>query len=269
MESVTAKETAEIQGIGIDSSVAVEPLTNYLVGRIQKDFNKGNTYFGGIITAVNRTINDPQLNFLHESAYSGGVDFVHKWNNKMWTTEGGFYASQVNGSKEAIARTQKSWIRNFQRPDADYLEFDPNKTSLTGHGGKFSIGKMGGKLKFGSQFSWKSPGLELNDVGYAQQIDQIMQVLWTNYQIYEPFSIFRSINFNLSEYAQWDFGGNRNLFGETLTSNAQFTNYWFALLNVSVSGEQLLNSSLRGGPALKSPGYRNVTLTVMTNPQKN
>jgi hypothetical protein len=267
LESVTARETADIQGNGIERSEAVEPFTNYLVARFQKDFNKGNTYFGGIMTAVNRKIDDSQLNFLHKSAYSGGIDFVHKWNNKMWGAEGGFYFSQVNGSKEAIARTQTSWIRNFQRPDADYLDFDPNRTSLAGNGGKLSLSKMGGKLKFGSQFSWKTPGLELNDVGFGQQIDQIMQVLWTYYQIYEPFSIFRNISFNLSEYAQWDFGGNRNNLGGTLTSNAQFTNYWNTFINVTVSGEMLSNSALRGGPALKIPGYRNIMLNLMTNPQ--
>ena len=267
LESVTAKETAAIKGNGTDRTEAVEPLTNYLVARFQKDFNKANTYFGGIMTAVNREIDDQQLNFLHKSAYSGGIDFVHKWNDKMWGAEGGFYFSKVNGSKEAIARTQTSWIRNFQRPDANYLEFDPTRTSLAGNGGKFSFSKMGGKLKFGSQFSWKTPGLELNDVGFGQQIDQIMQVLWTYYQIYEPFSIFRSISFNLSEYAQWDFGGNRNNLGGAITSVAQFTNFWNAYFNATVSGEQISNSALRGGPALKVPGYRNMMLNLGTNPQ--
>ncbi len=267
LESITARETALIQGNDINRTEAVEPLTNYLVARFQKDFNKGNTYFGGIMTAVNREIDDQHLNFLHKSAYSGGIDFVHKWNDKMWGAEGGFYFSKVNGSEEAIARTQTSWIRNFQRPDADYLEFDPNRTSLAGHGGKFSFSKMGGKFKAGSQFSWKTPGLELNDVGFGQQIDQIMQVLWTYYQIYEPFSIFRSISFNLGEYGQWDFGGNRNNLGLNFTSMAQFTNYWNMVLNANASLEQLSNSALRGGPAMKVPGYRNILLNLATNPQ--
>lgn len=267
LESVTAKETAEIKGNGTDRMEVVEPLTNYLVARFQKDFDKGNTYFGGIMTAVNRQIDDQQLDFLHKSAYSGGFDFVHKWKDKIWSAEGGFYFSHVSGSKDAIARTQTSWIRNFNRADADYLEFDPNRTSLTGNGGKFSIGKMGGKFKFGSQLSWTTPGLELNDIGFAQQIDQIKHVFWTYYQIYEPFSIFRNISFNLGEYGQWDFGGNRNNLGINFTSTAQFTNFWNLTLNANASLEQLSNSALRGGPALKVPGYRNITLNLSTNPQ--
>ena len=268
LESVTAKEYAEIQGNGLEKSLAVEPLTNYFIGRIQKDFNEGNTYFGSIVTATNRSINDPHLDFLHTSAYSGGIDLVHKWNNKKWTAEGGLFLSQVNGSTEAIARTQNSWIHNYQRSDADYLEYDPTRTYLMGNGGKLSLGKLGGKWMFGTQFSWRSPGLELNDVGFAQQIDQMKQVVWTAYQFYEPFSIFRSLNFNLSQYCIWDFGGNRNSLGANLSATSQFTNYWNASLNVMISGEQLSNSALRGGPALKTPGYRNMTMNISTNPQK-
>ena len=268
LESVTAKENAEIQGSGKEKSLVIEPLTNYFIGRIQKDFNEGNTYFGSIVTATNRSINDPHLDFLHTSAYSGGIDLVHKWNNKKWAVEGGFFLSQVNGSKEAIARTQNSWIHNYQRPDADYLEYDSTRTSLTGNGGKLSLGKLGGKWMFGTQFSWRSPGLELNDVGFAQQIDQMKQVVWTAYQFYEPFSIFRSLNINLSQYCLWDFGGNQNSLGGNLTATTQFTNYWNAYFSVMISGEQLSNSALRGGPALKSPGYRNLMMNVSTNPQK-
>jgi hypothetical protein len=50
LESLTAEENAEIAGIGNGYIQSVEPLTNFLVGRLQKDFNEGNTYLGGMIT---------------------------------------------------------------------------------------------------------------------------------------------------------------------------------------------------------------------------
>ncbi|MDX1284932.1 MAG: DUF5916 domain-containing protein, partial [Draconibacterium sp.] len=174
LESVTAEESAKIKGIGEGRSQSVEPLTNFFVGRIQKDFNEGNTLIGGMLTSVNRSINDSHLEFLHKSAYTGGIDFVHKWNDRNWLLDAGLYFSQVNGTEEAIMRTQKSYIRSFQRPDADYVELDPNRTSLGGHGGKLAIGKVGGKFNFGTILSWKSPGLELNDVGFAQQVDRAL-----------------------------------------------------------------------------------------------
>jgi hypothetical protein len=268
LESVTATENAQIKGIGEGRSQSVEPLTNYFVGRLQKDFNEGNTYLGGMVTAVNRSINDSHLNFLHKSAYTGGIDFVHKWDDRNWSLDAGMYFSQVNGSTEAITRTQKSYIRNFQRPDADYVELDTTRTSLAGQGGKFAISKEGGKFNFGSIMSWKTPGLELNDVGFAQQVDRVLQVLWSNYHIYEPFSIFREVNFNLSHHSIRDFGGNRNAVGANIGAFAQLKNYWSVIGGLSLSGEQRSNSALRGGPALLEPGYKYARMGFFTNRQK-
>jgi hypothetical protein len=268
LESVTVEENAEVKGIGEGSTQSVEPLTNYFVGRLQKDFNSGNTYVGGMVTAVNRSIHDSNLEFLHKSAYTGGLDFVHKWDDKNWLFDAGAYFSQVAGTEEAITETQTSYIRNFNRPDADYVEFDSTRTSLGGHGGKIAIGKVGGKFNFGSIMSWKTPGLELNDIGFAQQVDRALQVLWSNYNFYEPFSIFRSAGFNFNQHSVWDFGGNRNAIGGNLSARAQFTNYWFSFAGLSLSGEQRLNSALRGGPALLIPGYKYARLGIFTNRQK-
>jgi hypothetical protein len=267
LESVTAREKAEISGNGNDYTQTVEPLTNFLVGRVQKDFNGGNTYIGGMMTAVTRNITDEHLDFLHERAYTGGFDFVHKWNDKNWMLDAGFYFSQVKGSEEAISNTQKTYIHNFQRPDADYLEFDSTLTSLAGNGGKFAVAKVGGKFNFGTIFSHKTPGLEINDIGYSQQVDRIMQILWSGYAFNEPFSIFRRARLNMSQFTMWDFGGNLNMPGLNFNGNAQFKNYWLAIAGVSMSGEQLQNSVLRGGPALKIPGYKNFFIEVNTNPQ--
>ncbi|HSO87762.1 MAG TPA: DUF5916 domain-containing protein [Draconibacterium sp.] len=268
LESVTAEENAEIAGIGNGYTQSVEPLTNFFVTRIQKDFNEGNTYLGGMITSVNRNISDEHLEFLHKNALSGGLDFVHKWNDKNWLFDAGLYFSQVKGSEEAIERTQNSYIHNFQRPDAGYLTYDSTRTSLSGSGGKLALGKVGGKFNIGTIFSWKTPGLEVNDIGYAQQVDRVMQVVWSGYQVNEPFSIFRKGRINLNQYAIWDFGGNRNSLGGNLNGFAQFTNYWFVNAGISLAGEQLFNSVLRGGPALKNPGYKNLFWGVNTNQQK-
>ncbi|MBT3384066.1 MAG: carbohydrate binding family 9 domain-containing protein [Prolixibacteraceae bacterium] len=268
LESVTGEENAQIKGIGDGRTQSVEPLTNYFVGRVQKDFNEGNTYLGGMFTSVNRSINDSHLDFLHKSAYTGGLDFVHKWDDRNWLVDAGLYFSQVNGSKDAITRTQESYIRIFQRPDADYVQFDENRTSLSGHGGKLTVGKVGGKFNFGHIMSWKSPGLELNDIGFAQQVDRILQVLWSNYNFYEPFSIFRKAGINASQHSVWDFGGNRTALGGNLSGNAQFTNFWTTFAGLSLSGEQRFNSGLRGGPALLVPGYKYMRLGIFSNQQK-
>ncbi|MBN1819947.1 MAG: carbohydrate binding family 9 domain-containing protein [Prolixibacteraceae bacterium] len=268
LESVISEENAEIRSINESRTQVVEPMTNYLIGRIQKDFNDGNSYIGGIATAVNRDINDPLLDFLHKSAFSGGVDWMHRWNNQKWRMIGGLYFSRVNGSTNAISLTQKAYIRNFQRPDADYLEYDSTRTSLSGYGGKFDISKIGGKLKFGASLTWKSPGLEINDVGFAQQVDRITESTWINYQIYNPFFIFRTVTLNASEFVLWDFGGNKNMLGVVANGSVQFKNYWNASASFQYNGEQLFSTTMRGGPALKNPAYNTLQMSLLTNPQK-
>ncbi len=268
LESVTARESAEIRYNGGGSEQTVEPLTNYFIGRLQKDFNEGNTYIGGMVTSVNRSINDSHLEFLHKGAYSGGFDFVHKWDDKKWEFDLSGYFSHVTGTSEAITRTQESFLRTFQRPDQDYMKLDTTRTSLTGQGGKILIGELAGNQKFMLAVTWKSPGLELNDVGYLQAADDILQVFWTGYRFYKPFLIFRQANLNLNQWTDWDFGGNLKQFAGNLNGFAQFKNYWGLFGSFNLSGNQLMNSVLRGGPALIIPGYTNFNFGLNSNQQK-
>ncbi|WP_340112365.1 DUF5916 domain-containing protein [Maribellus mangrovi] len=268
LESVTARETAEIDGINGKRRQSVEPLTNYLVGRIQKDFNEGNTYLGGIVTAVNRSINDEYLEFLHKSAYTGGIDFVHKWNDKKWLLDAGLYFSRVAGTEEAILNTQTMYSRTYQRPDADYVHLDSTRTSLSGYGGKFTFGKVGGRFQAAGIFNWKSPGLEINDVGFTPEVDEAMQILWMGYRWYEPVSIFRSANINFNEWTVYDFGGNLVNVGGNVNGHAQFKNFWSAFSSINWDGETLSHSMLRGGPSMKITGSTGFYAGLFSNPQK-
>lgn len=268
LESVTSKEYAHVDGINGKKTQTVEPLTNYFVSRVQKDFNEGNTYLGGMVTAVNRSINDENLEFLHKSAYTGGLDFVHKWNNKMWLIDAGVYFSQVSGSEEAILNTQTMYSRAYQRPDADYVTLDSSRTSLGGYGGKFTFDKVGGRFRIAGIFNWKSPGLEINDVGYTPQVDEIMQVVWMGYRWYEPFSIFRSASVNLNQWTVHDFGWNLLNVGGNINGHTQFKNFWNAFANVNWDSETLSHAVLRGGPSMKIPGSTGFYAGLFSNPQK-
>ena len=56
VEAMTAEEKAEIDTVGGRTYETVEPLTNYFVGRVQKDINEGKTIIGGIFTSTNRDL---------------------------------------------------------------------------------------------------------------------------------------------------------------------------------------------------------------------
>jgi len=267
LESLTSDEYAHISN-GQQRSEMIEPFTNYSIGRIQKDFNNGNTLLGGVFTSVNRNLDEEQLNYLHKSAYTGGVDFVHKWHNKDWEFDISSYFSRVEGSTEAISETQKSWIHGFQRPDATHLEFDSTQTSLSGQGGKIVFSKNGGKLKFMAATAWKSPGLELNDIGYMRQADNILEVVWVGYRIYEPFSIFRNLNLNFNQWTEWNFAGDLTGPGGNVNAHTQLKNYWNFHIGGNINGAGLSTTELRGGPALKYSGSKNLWVAFGSNEQK-
>jgi hypothetical protein len=269
LESVTAEEKAEIDNEGDRHFETVEPLTNYSIARVQQDFNKGNTLLGGVFTATNRQINDSALYFLHNSAYSGGLDFRHSWKERTYSIMAKTYFSQVNGSHESMIRTQESSARYFQRPDNDYAKLDSNRTSLSGFGGTFGIGKFAnGHLRYSANLSWKSPGIELNDIGFISDADQINQSLWVGYFLWDPFSIFREMDMGLSQWAVFDFGGNLNYKGLNFNFNTRFRNYWSLNSGVNLALGGLSNNALRGGPSMLIPANLISYLRIQSDERK-
>jgi hypothetical protein len=269
LESVTAREKAEIDNEGERNFETAEPLTNYAIARVQKDFNKGNTILGGIFTATNRSIEDQTLDFLHTSAYTGGLDFTHSWKERTYSFMAKTYFSNVRGSRESLILTQESSARYFQRPDNNYTKLDSGRTSLSGYGGTVGIGKFAnGHLRYAGFVYWKSPGLELNDLGFMPQTDEIMQVFWVGYRIWEPFSIFRELNINFNQWTFFDFGGNLNNKGGNININTQFKNYWSLSTGINPQFSGRSNSMLRGGPSIYTPGTFNTWLDIESDERK-
>jgi len=83
LESVTARRVAVIDNQDERRREVVEPLTNYLVGRVQKDFNDGDTYFGTIVTATNRETLPESLDFLHTAGRTGQILGLQTWVSIM------------------------------------------------------------------------------------------------------------------------------------------------------------------------------------------
>ena len=250
LESMTTREYAEIDNNGSRRKELVEPLTNYFVGRLQKDFNERNTFIGGIFTATNRPGQLPeQLDFLHASAYTGGLDFTHQWKDRTFYTSGNLVLSHVRGSKEAIEATQNSLTHLFQRVDAGHVAVDPNRTSLTGTGGRVEVGKAGsGHWRYSAGLVWRSPELELNDIGFLRQADEIRQYARINYRTLKPFGAFRRIWVGFNQFTTYDFDGNYNRIQYQLSANANFQNNWWIDVSAVHKPRIYTNTILRGGP---------------------
>ena len=268
LESVTSKEYAKIDNNGDLREELVEPFTNYFVGRLQKDFNNHNTLIGGIFTATNRNLND-NLSFLHKSAYSGGLDFKHQWKDRIWYLAGNVVVSHVKGSAEAIETTQESLRHLFGRVDASHLAIDPNRTSLTGTGGNIQFGKAArGHWRFETGATWRSPELELNDLGFQRQADDLRHYTWIGYRTLKPKGIYRSVGLNYNHWSAWDFEGNHNLLQWNVNSWVNFKNNWFGNLGFNYRPISHSNTALRGGPRLRNSTFVNYWNNIGTDNRK-
>lgn len=260
LESITESEKAIIANGDDRRKELVEPLTNYFAGRISQDLNNDNTVIGAMLTAVNREDGLPEL---HSAAYSGAIDFEHRWKNRWYFLKANLILSRVEGSEESILLTQTDFVRYMQRTDADHVEVDPTRTSLMGTGGSLRIGKFGGKptraggiYKFETGFTWRSPQLEMNDIGFLLAADEINHFTWVGYHINAPFSIFNSASFNYNHWARWDFGGQFLYSAFNTNFNLWFKNNWHMGAGFTYNPYEVSNNALRGTTSLrKPPGY--------------
>lgn len=272
LESITSREIAKIEDKeGHKREAVAEPLTNYAVGRVQKDFNERNSFVGGIFTATNRDLGDilnidyenvntnetselagvreNNLNILHQSAYTGGLDFRHSWKDRKYFIEGNMVASHVEGSKEAIKYTQESLTHLFQRADADHVDVDANRTSLTGTGGKLVGGKSGGgNWRYAGGFFWRSPELELNDIGFLRQADDIRQFAEIKYLFLRPTKFYRRATIEVNQSSAFDFEGNYNRIQYALEGDINYANNWWTEVEMIHKPRIFTNTILRGGP---------------------
>jgi hypothetical protein len=266
LESVTAQEKSEIQTNGERSDRIAEPLANYFVGRIQQDINSSNTIIGGIFTATNRRIDKEHLHFLNRSAYTCGFDLRHYWCNKTYYLDAKTLVSGISGEPEAILQAQLSSVRYYQRPDANYIEVDSSLTHLNGHGGYFEFGRGGnGNLRFETVLNWRSPGLEINDLGYQQRADEIELSGEIGYVENRPKWIFREYSLFLGAENDWNFG--HTFLGSRLFLNygILFNNRWQVSLDLDRNSRHLDMRHLRGGPLIQLPGNWNAELRMSSD----
>ena len=265
LQSFTQKEHADVSGPYGSAHPVVEPFGSYTAARVQKDWSKGNTILGSMVTSTHRWISDPSLAFLPTQAWTGGVDFVRYFDDRFWVLDAKVVGSQVEGDREAIYALQTSPVHYYQRPDATHLGVDESATSLGGHGGSVRFGTSGkGRFRATSHFHWYSPGLDLNDVGYLRQADIKANQVFLGWAESKPKGIFREYSFQASREDEWDFGGLHTRELTAADASATFQNKWGVAGRVAFV--KLVDTrALFGGPALRSSDFWSTTLHVSSD----
>lgn len=269
LESITQQEKAIIDNEGTRREEMVEPLTNYFVGRAKQDFNGNNTILGVSFNAVNRNLNNSDMaEWLHDQAYTGGLDIAHQWKQQKWFVKGNLSFSQIQGTSSAILNKQTGFLHSFDRPDAEHLQVDSTATSLFGHAGTAQIGKQGGKFMFTTGLTWRSPKLDLNDIGFMSNTDEITHGFWVGYRLLKPKGIARSFGLNFNSRSSFDFSG-RHL-GQMNNVNGwlEFNNFWNINAGLTYASKRLAKRALFGGPILRQPNALGYSLGIRSDSRK-
>ena len=266
LQAFTQKETVTVVSPFGQRDAVVEPFGSYTVGRLHKDWGKGHTSLGGMVTSTHRWVNDPALAFLPAQATTAGLDFTRYFANRSWVLEANGVLSHVTrrpgrpswpsrGTRSTTTSgpTRATWASTPDGPPS------PATGALPASGAPTT-----GRLRLTDHFHFYSPGLELNDAGYLRQADLVANQMFLGWSEPKPKGAFRSYAVQLSREDQWDFGGLGTRSTTSLDASSMFKNKWEAQAHAAYD-DVVDTRMLRGGPALRWHDYFTLSLGANTD----
>lgn len=278
LSALTAREEARtftVPGDGAGGGASggygeteVAPLTGFGVLRLQQEFGANASTVGLSLAGLERDLAEgaPLAAEMTRRAYSGGADWRLRFRDGDYIVGGAVGASYVAGDSGAIAGVQRSSARYYQRPDADYLEFDPLRRSLGGYAANIWTEKEGGAhWLWGGGFGAESPGFEINDAGRLSASDDIDA--WGNltYRETKPGRVFRSYSIEAAPVVGWNYGWVRTYSGVEFDTDWTFKNFLTASAGVSLFTVAQSDVFTRGGPNMEDPATRTWNFGLSSN----
>jgi len=263
LEAATQRETNP-------GDTTYSPSTNYAVLRASQDFRGGSSGIGTMLTAVNRGLDQWSSPYLASSAYVGSVDFRHRFLKNNYEITGAFDKSLVRGSQVVIAALQNNGVHQFQRPDAS-LPLDSSRTSLGGDAEELAIGKIGGQhLMFNSAYSRRSPGFEVNDLGYLRRADQVSWSTWAGFFDRQDRLFYHRFQLNNNWWQWWTTDGLPLERAYNYNTHITLKNYWGFHQGATIGqlGKTYDDRQLRGGPAVRQDMYYAPWLSINGDDRK-
>jgi hypothetical protein len=228
-----------------------------------------------VILAVRALEGDTILtNRLRNNATAVGADWSHSWANRIYRWRGTLMASDVRGSRQAMALTQRSATHYYQRPDREVTSdglfstrYDTTSTFMRGYGLYTRLAKESGNWIWELQQNWRSPGFEVNDLSIISRVDY----RWMNGNLAKqwltPGKYHRSAFLSYGGQQQFNYDGDRTDLEQYAFNSVEFNNYWvmrlFWFRNHNVMDDRLT----RGGPVVGNVGYDYYSLGVSTDPR--
>jgi hypothetical protein len=235
------------------ADVPVEPLANYAVVRVQQDLRDGTDGIGAILTSVHRDLSDPSFLSLTRSAYTGAVDFLHRFKENAYSLSGNLAFSHLRGEPAAMRAVQRSSVHYFQRPDQGYLSVDSLATSMSGSMGQLQLSENKGNWTFLALGAYSSPGFENNDIGYETGVDRILVGVSAGRRWLEPRGMFRYFQVSGVASQMWTFGGVNVRRYLSANFSGQTTGLWNLAASTRLDFTVFNDRETRSGPLMQTP----------------
>ena len=277
MNATTQRELAHVVDGSQRFNVEVEPLSNYFVGRVKRDYLHGNLVVGAIGTSVVRSLGDTALRTrLTQNAQMLGGDLLLTWRERTYSLMGSAAISRIAGDSLALRRVQLSSTHYLQRPDRGRRQgslffpvLDSSATSMNGAGAYLRLAKDAGRWMWEVAGNTRTSGYEVNDISFLTKTDYF----WTNANLYrfwsKPTSWYRALNVIGGVSREQNFDGDRTYADAHLFVGSQTPGFWtwntFAILNPTVMDDQLT----RGGPVVERKGGGFVAANLTTDSRRD
>jgi hypothetical protein len=277
LDALTAREHARVAAPdGGQFRTETEPLTNYFLGRVAKDYLGGNLQVRGMATSVVRDLGDPALAArLARHAESGGLDAEWWFGQRSYRWAMTVAVSQVAGDSTAMLGVQRSSARYFQRPDREHGSnglftdaYDPGLTAIRGWGVESRLSREAGDWLWEVNAGARSPGFETNDLSFLRRADYVWMSANLVRRRTTPAWLFRRYFLIAGGQQQYNFDGDRTDLQGRVFAQLTFRNYWtfttFASHRLATLDDQLT----RGGPVVRYPARTGWFAEVETDTRK-
>ncbi len=269
LAALTGREEGQAYFAGGDSLTRflAEPRSEYAVLAAQQELRGGATVVGGMLSMMHRNLpDDRSLHFLPSRAAYSGVNFEHTWSQRAWAFWGFLAGSYTAGSEEAMIRLQRGPNHYRQRPDAWRLGVDSSATRLTGAEWRLQLERRSGRHWTGAVWAaQRTPGFEVNDIGFFQGSERLDGGVRISYQEIAPGRVLRSYRLTAFTFHNWRHEALRKPFSwsawgdahkagaAVMNTDLTFLNYWGLTTGLNYVPKVRSEVPTRGGPLMLVP----------------
>ncbi|MES2522596.1 MAG: DUF5916 domain-containing protein [Gemmatimonadota bacterium] len=252
--------------VGRSSRVDVAPQSAFAVGRLQQEFGRDRSTIGMLVTGVRRDVDSgsPLAGLYTRDAVVGAVDWNLRLAKATYELSGSVSTSRVSGDSAAILRVQRASARFLQRPDAGaYVAYDPGRTALSGHSATVALERISGRhWLWRGTLGLRSPGFEINDLGFLPLVDRKFFVGRLAYRETRPNSLMQRYEVAALTQNVWNYGN--ELLSQWVRPEVSIVwRNFFETTLLGVLEAPTLNAQLtRGGPYMRTQAWRGLGLEL-------